>query len=72
MDVVELVGEEPGVFRIVDFEVAIWGDTGGVSATEVGKREGESQFWLDGTQVCSYHICPGELGSFMAVRSKAV
>jgi hypothetical protein len=49
MDVVELVGVEPGVFGIVDFEVAIWGDTGGVSATEVGEGEGESQFWLDGT-----------------------
>ena len=28
MDVVELVGEEPGVFGVVDFEVAVWGDAG--------------------------------------------
>lgn len=48
MDVVELVGEEPRVFGIVYFEVAIWGHTGGVSVTEVGEGEGESQFWLNG------------------------
>lgn len=37
MDIVELVGEEPWVFRIVDFEVAVGWDTGDVSWFENGK-----------------------------------
>lgn len=27
MDEVELMGKDPGVFGIVDFESAVWGDT---------------------------------------------
>lgn len=40
MDIVELVGEEPWVFRIVDFEVAVGWDTGDVSWFENGKEIG--------------------------------
>jgi hypothetical protein len=39
VDVVELVGEEPRVFGVVDFEVAVWGDAGGLASLVLAFRE---------------------------------
>jgi hypothetical protein len=44
VDVVELVGEEPGVFDVVDFEVAVRGDAEWLSAL-VTRMEGLA-IWL--------------------------
>ena len=49
MDVVEVVGEEPWVFCVVDFKVAVGWDTGLSAGLEMGKEIDwlYVQVWLD-------------------------
>jgi hypothetical protein len=49
VDIVELVGEEPGVFDVVDFELAVWWDTDGQLYRGSNRGGVDAQLWLDGT-----------------------
>ena len=51
VDVVEVVGEEPWVFCVVDFKVAVGWDTGLSAGLEMGKEIDwlYVQVWLDWT-----------------------
>lgn len=49
VDVVELVRVQPGVFGVVDFEAAVWGDEGGLDGGEV-----RADYGRGGVLVCEF------------------